>query len=83
MELAYNGASAELEDCVKELESKVNCFHSMTSKCKVEHDLLESCCLQYSQLQLQFLTLNELHEVNRKPALLELEMEIGFEDLYL
>ena len=53
------------------------------SKCKAEHNLLESHHLQYLQLQLQFLILNELCEVNRKPALSELEMEIGFEDLYL
>ena len=83
LELAQNGASTALEDCVKELGNKVNHFHSATSKCKVEHNLLESHCLQYSQLQLQFLTLNELCEVNRKPALPESEMEIGFKDLFL
>ena len=82
-ELAQNGASTELEDHVKDLGSKVDCFHSMTSKCKAEHNLLESCCLQYLQLQLQFLTLNELCEVNGKPALPESEMEIRFKDLYL
>ena len=83
LELAKNGASIELEDCVKELGSKVDHFHSTTSKCKVKHNLLESYCVQYSQLWLQFLMLNELCEVNRKPALSESEMEIGFEDLYL
>ena len=83
LELAQNGASVELEDCVKDLGSKVDHFHSMTSKCKAEHNLLESHHLQYSQLQLQFLTLNELCEANRKPALLESEMEIGFKDLFL
>ena len=83
LELAQNGASAELEDHVKESGSKVNHFHSTTSKHKAEHNLLESCCLHYSQLQLQFLTLNELHEANRKPALPESEMEISFKDLYL
>ena len=83
LELAQNSASVELEDHVKELGSKVNHFHSMMSKCKVEHNLLESHCLQYLQLWLQFLMLNELHKVNRKPALPELEMEIGFKDLFL
>ena len=83
LELAWNGASAALEDCVKEMGNKVDCFHSTMSKCKVEHDLLESHCLQYLQLQLQFLILNELCEVNRKPTLSELEMEIGFKDLFL
>ena len=83
LELAQNGASTELEDHVKDLGSKVNHFHSMTSKHKAEHNLLESCCLQYSQLQLQFLMLNELCEANRKPTLPELEMEIGFKDLFL
>ena len=83
LELAQNGASTALEDHVKELGNKVNCFHSATSKCKVEHNLLESHHLQYLQLQLQFLTLNELHEVNRKPTLLELEIEISFKDLFL
>lgn len=81
--LARNGASAELEDRVKELGSKVDRFHSATSKRKAEHDLLESRRLQYSQLRLQFLTLNEFREANGKPALPESEMEIGFEDLYL
>ena len=83
LKLAQNGASTALEDCVKELGNKVDHFHSTTSKCKVEHNLLESHHLQYSQLQLQFLTLNELCEVNRKPILLELEMEISFKDLFL
>ena len=68
---------------MKELGNKVDCFHSMMSKCKAEHNLLESHHLQYLQLWLQFLTLNELCEVNGKPALLESEMEIGFQDLYL
>ena len=83
LELAQNGASTELEDCVKELGSKVDHFHSATSKCKAEHNFLESHHLQYLQLWLQFLTLNELHEVNRKPTLPVLEMEIRLEDLYL
>ena len=83
LELAWNGASTALEDHVKELGNKVNYFHSATSKHKVEHDLLESYCLQYLQLQLQFLMLNELCEVNRKPTLPELEMEISFKDLFL
>ena len=83
LELAQNGASTALEDHVKELGNKVNRFHSVMSKCKVEHNLLESCHLQYLQLQLQFLMLNELCEVNRKPTLPELEMEIGFKDLFL
>ena len=83
LELAQSGASVALEDHVKELGNKVNHFHSVMSKCKVEHNLLESHCLQYLQLWLQFLTLNELHEVTGKPTLPELEMEIGFEDLFL
>ena len=83
LELAQNDASMALEDCVKELGNKVDHFHSAMSKCKVEYNLLESCCLQYLQLQLQFLMLNELCEVNRKPTLPELEMEISFKDLFL
>ena len=68
---------------MKELGSKVDYFHSTMSICKIEHNLLESHYLQYSQLQLQFLTLNKLCEVNGKPALLKSEMEIGFKGLYL
>ena len=83
LELAWNGAGTELEDCVKELRSKVDHFHSVTSKCKVEHNLLESCHLQYSQLRLQFLTLNEFREANGKPALPESEMELSLADMYV
>ena len=77
LKLAQNGVSVELEDHVKELGSKVNHFHSTTSKCKAEHDFLESCCLQYLQLWLQFLILNEFHKANGKSALPESEIEIG------
>ena len=83
LELAQNGNSTELENHVKKLKSKIDCFYSITSKCKAEHNLLESHCLQYSQLQLQFLTWSELHEANRKSTLPELEMETSFENLYL
>lgn len=66
----------ELEILIKKFDRTINHFYSMLSKCKAEHDLLELCCLQYSQLQLQFLMLNELCETNRKLALPELKMEI-------
>ena len=83
LEVACQGASMELKKHVKELSDKVDKFHSVTSKLKAKHNLLELCHLHYLQLQLQFLTLNELCKAHGKPALPELEMELSFTDMFV